>query len=179
MVVVLAAAGGILAYKLAFQPEKVPLPANALFKAQERAATAQPAPVADAGPFAMDELASMNALNEKAMDRDAVMVWVSKDGSKVPETALNALKGAWSAIRGKGVKLGVYQLKAGSPDLQNIGHQVALPAVLVLSKGKGMGTVTGDITQEKLIQALVASGRAGGCGSGSGCAPGPSCPAPK
>ena len=49
-----------------------------------------------------------------------------------------------------------------------------------MSKGKGVGSVSGGITEEKILQAYVASSRAGGCGP-SGCGPsssgcGPSAP---
>jgi hypothetical protein len=48
-----------------------------------------------------------------------------------------------------------------------------LPGMLVMSKGRGMGAVSGEITETKLLQAYVASSRTGGCcpaGDGSaGC----------
>jgi hypothetical protein len=43
---------------------------------------------------------------------------------------------------------------------------LTLPGILVMSKGRGMGAVSGEITEEKLLQAYVASSRAGGCCSG-------------
>ena len=51
-----------------------------------------------------------------------------------------------------------------------IASQLALPGMLVMCKGGGIGSVSGEITEEKILQAYVASTRASGCGA-SGCGP--------
>ncbi|MFH0920753.1 MAG: hypothetical protein V1913_10360 [Fibrobacterota bacterium] len=173
LAIVIVAVAGILIYKLAFQTQAVTAVEPAGFNTTEITNT----PQAKSTPASstVEILASMNALNEKAMDKDAVLVWVSAlSGGPIPDAVLSAIRSAQQTIQSKGVSLGLYQLQPGSADQTNMSSQMTLPAALLLSKGKGMSVVTGDITTEKLIQAFVASNRAGGCcpsGAGS-----PSCP---
>lgn len=124
-------------------------------------------------------LNSIATLNTVAVNQDAVFVYVpAKDGGIVSKEIADAIATAKQKIEAKGTKLGLYTLQSSSPEYANLASQLTLPGMLVMSKGKGMGSVSGGITEEKILQAYVASSRAGGCGP-SGCGPSGCSPAAK
>ncbi|MBU4365897.1 MAG: hypothetical protein L6437_16565, partial [Kiritimatiellae bacterium] len=68
--------------------------------------------------------------------------------------------------------IGIFTLKPGSRDYEQIATQMPVPGVLAMVKGRGMIPVSGDITETKLIQGFVAASSGGGCGpSSAGCGP--------
>lgn len=120
-------------------------------------------------------LDSLSALNSVAANQDAVFVYIpAKGADSVGNEITNAVASAEHKIKATGANLGLYTLQSSSPEYANIAAQLSAPSMLVLSKGRGMGAVTGGITEEKILQAYVASSQAGcgpsGCGP-SGCAP--------
>lgn len=120
-----------------------------------------------------DSLDSLASLNTVAINQDAVFVFLPAKGSDlVGKETTDAIASAEQNIKkATGAKIGLYTLKSGSPEYTNIAAQLSLPCMLVISKGRGMGTVSGGITEEKILQAYIASSRAGGCGP-SGCGTG-------
>ena len=126
----------------------------------------------------IDSLASLNKL---AVNQDAVFVFIPANGNEtISKETLNAIASAEQKLKSSNIRVGLYTLQfSPSTEYANLAKQLTLPGVLVMSKGKGMGPVSGEITEEKLLQAYVASSRAGGCcasGGGKGCSP--SAPAP-
>jgi uncharacterized protein YpmB len=126
---------------------------------------------------------SLASLNKLAINQDAVFLFIpANDNEIVKKETLDAIASAEQKIKSSGVKIGLYTLQfSPSTEYANLAKQLTLPGILVMSKGKGMGAVSGEITEGKLLQAYVASSRAGGCGtscgpSTPGC--GPSAPAP-
>lgn len=117
-------------------------------------------------------LDSLASLNKMAANQDAVFIFVpAKNTDIVSKATFDAIASAEKIIEAKGAKLGLYTLQSNSPEYENIAAQLTLPGMLVMSKGKGMGAVSGRITEEKILQAYVASSKAGGCGGSSGCGP--------
>lgn len=106
-------------------------------------------------------------LDTAAAKSDAVFVFLpGKDGhGKAPSTPM---KSAARAIEAKGMKCGLFTLKPGSADYDQIAKQMAVPGVVALVKGRGMSAVSGEVTEAKLLQGFV-----GACAS-SACAPGAS-----
>ena len=96
-----------------------------------------------------------------------------KEGASVnPPTT--PMKGAARTIESKaGLKCGLFTLKAGSRDYDQIATQMSLPCVVALVKGRGMSEVSGEITEAKLVQGFVAASSAAGCdpSAGAGCCP--------
>ncbi|MBN2593091.1 MAG: hypothetical protein JXA81_06265 [Sedimentisphaerales bacterium] len=116
-------------------------------------------------------LDSLASLNKVAVNQDAVFVFIpAKGNDTVNKQTADAIASAEKRIKSAGVSLGLYTLQSGSPEYANIAAQLPLPGMLVLSKGRGMGALSGEITETKLLQAYVASSQAGGCGP-SGCGP--------
>jgi len=124
---------------------------------------------------------SLATLNKVAANQDAVFVFIPAKGNDIVSKEItDAIASAEQKIKSSGASLGLYTLQSDSPEYANIAAQLPPPGVLVMSKGKGMGGVSGEITETKLLQAYVASSRAGGCGAS--CSPstpgcGPSAPA--
>ena len=118
-------------------------------------------------------IGAFSELNATATKTDAVFVYLpAKEGtSGNPPSAM--MKGAARIIESQGVKCGLFTLKAGSRDYNQVAAQVSLPAVLAMVKGRGMSAVSGDITESKLVQGFVAASSAGSCGpsAGAGCCP--------
>ncbi len=124
---------------------------------------------------------SLASLNKVAINQDAVFVFVPAKGNEtVKKETTDAIASAEQKLKSSGIRIGLYTLQSGSPEYANIAAQLTLPSILVMSKGRGIGAVSGEITETKLLQAYVASSRAGGCcpsgGGSAGC--GPSAPAP-
>jgi uncharacterized protein YpmB len=126
---------------------------------------------------------SLALLNTEAKKQDAVFVFVpASDNEIVKKETLDAIASVEEILKNSNINIGLYTLRfSPSQEYASIAKQLTLPAVLVISKGKGTGSVTGKITETKLLQTYLASSRAGGCcpsgGSSSGCssapAPGP------
>ena len=128
----------------------------------------------------IDSLASLNTV---AANQDAVFVFVPANGNEtISKEILNAIASAEQKLKSSNIRIGLYTLQFSmSKEYADIASQLTLPGILVMSKGKGMGAVSGEITETKLLQAYVASSRAGGCcpsgGGSAGCSP--SAPAPE
>jgi hypothetical protein len=147
---------------------------------QAAAGTGGPATVlADAAPATETSvgttIGAFAELNMMAAQTDAVFVFVpGKEGASgnAPSTPM---KGAARIMEAKGLKCGLFTLKAGSRDHDQIAAQMSVPGVLAMAKGRGMSAVSGEITEAKLVQGFVAACSPGGCGAGS-CSPGaPGC----
>jgi len=112
-----------------------------------------------------DFVDSLGSLNKVAVNQDAVFVFLpAKSDATVAKETDKAVEAVKRTLESKNIRIGLYTLQSGSPEYTNIAAQLSLPGMLVLSKGRGMGAVLGEITEEKLLQAYVASTRAGGCG---------------
>lgn len=178
--IVLAAAGVLVAramIKSDAASAKAPVPAFASL-------AALPTPKSDGGsatnagtvPSTTDKrvelIGTLSELNALAGKLDAVFVFLpGKEGTSANPPLLS-MQGAARAIESNGgQKCGLFTLKPGSPDYDQIAGKISLPGVLALVKGHGMSAVSGDITEAKLVQGFVAASSAGGC-----CAPGtPGC----
>jgi len=130
----------------------------------------------------IDSLASLNKL---AINQDAVFIFIPANGNEiVKKEVLDAIASAEQKLKSSNIRIGLYTLQfSPSKEYASIAAQLPLPGMLVMSKGRGMGSVSGEITETKLLQAYVTSSRAGGCGPSSSCGPstpgcGPSAPAP-
>ena len=112
-------------------------------------------------------------LNTVAAKSDAVFLFLpAREGTsaKVPSAPMKA---AARKMEGKGIKCALCTLKPGSPDYEQIAKQTSVPSVLALAKGRGISAVSGEVTEEKLLQGYVGACASGGCGPGAsaGCCP--------
>jgi hypothetical protein len=119
----------------------------------------------------VETIGSLSELNTMATNLDAVFVFLpGKEGvsGNPPSTPM---KGAARTIEAQGKKIGLFTLKAGSSDYDQIAKQISVPGVLAMVKGRGTSPISGDITETKLVQGYLAASSAGGCGpsAGAGC----------
>jgi len=147
--------------------------------AQMPAAEAAPAPATAESTqtpeaLAAQEIGAFAELNTLARANNAVFVYVPGKNGTSSNPPAAAIKSATNRIGSQGYKIGVFTLKAGTRDYEQIAAQMSLPGVLALVKGKGMSAVSGEITETKLLQGFVAAGSAA-CGPG-GCGPTGCCP---
>ncbi len=178
--VIVLAAAGVLVVKGVIKSDKATTQAATAGFANP--AAAQPAAGTDATAGAAEAtqetsvgttLGAFSELNQVAMKTDAVFIYLpAKEGTpgKAPATPMKA---AARMMEGKGIKCGLFTLKPGCADYDQIAKQMAVPGVLALVKGRGMSAVSGEVTEAKLLQGYVAAGQAGGCGPGAsaGCCP--------
>lgn len=177
--IVLFAICGIFVYKAMSAKQKAPAITETAFAAPIANQANEQGPAVKSvtdkktvGEF-IDSLAS---LNKVAVNQDAVFVFVPAYGNNiVSKKTTDAIASAEQKLKSNGIRIGLYTLQVSSPsnEYANITAQLPPPGILVMSKGRGMAGVSGEITEEKLLQAYVASSRTGGCcPSGGG---GPSC----
>lgn len=132
------------------------------------------AAVKPAGTNGIEEISAIAELNTVAKDLDGVFVVCPDKTGVTAKATTEQIRSAVRAIESQQkAKVGVFVLKAGSRDLDQVATQITLPGALVMVKGRGMAPVSGEITEAKLLQAFVtASSAGGGCGPASGgCGP--------
>ncbi len=120
------------------------------------------------------ELEALSELNTLADDTMGVFVFLPGTNDVSAKIPADRIQGAVKTMAPQlnGGKVGIFTLKAGTPDYVQIAKQMAVPGVLAMVKGRGMAPVTGDLTEAKLIQGFAAASSAGGCGpASSGCGP--------
>ncbi|MEI6971487.1 MAG: hypothetical protein WCL44_08200 [bacterium] len=120
------------------------------------------------------EIGALSELNAVAADSFGVFVYLPDKSETTWKAPMAQMEGAARTVEPqlKGGKISMFALKAGSPDYEQLAKQMTVPGVLAMVKGAGMSATSGDITENKLVQALVAASSAGGCGpASSGCGP--------
>ncbi|MBE0536210.1 MAG: hypothetical protein IH624_11130 [Phycisphaerae bacterium] len=170
--IVLLGIGGIFVYKAHSAKQNADAHVRAGFRAAaESTAGVSADKTIEGGGAVGRSLASLAALNEAAVSEDAVFVFIGAEEGKMPgKETIDAIASARQRIESTGARIGLYTLQHGSPEYASIAAQVSVPGMLVMSKGRGMGAVSGGITETKILQAYVASSRVSGCGP-SGCGP--------
>jgi len=116
-----------------------------------------------------EPLKDMASLNKVAARENAIFMYLVEKGRGVDEAIkLQIEQAAGKAQQSGRMKIALFTLDAGSKDYAQITRQVPAPCVLAMVKGGGMSVVSGEITQEKLLQAIVTASRPSGCCPGSG-----------
>lgn len=111
-------------------------------------------------------IADLNTVADKL--NTVFLVIPSKDNAPTSKETGAVLASVERTLNAKGLSTGIFTLKATSTDYPGVAAKVTPPGIAVLSKGAGIGFVSGGISESNLMQAYVASTRSGGCGSG-GC----------
>jgi hypothetical protein len=164
-IVVLIAAGTMAVRAVTKSDETSPKQAASSFAAPAALQSTETAKTAE--PSIGTTIASFAELNTLAAKTDAVYLYLPGKKGASGNPPATAIQSAVKTMEGKGVKCGLFTMKSGSPDYEKLVAQLSGPAVMVLVKGRGTSTITGEITAEKLIQGYVAASRVGGCSGGS------------
>lgn len=114
-----------------------------------------------------EPLKDMASLNQVAAETNAVYMYLFEKGQGADESVKRQIEQAGVKAQSGGMKMALYTLDAGSQDYAQITSQVPAPCVLAMVKGAGMTVVSGEITEGKLLQAIVAASRPSGCCPGS------------
>jgi len=115
-------------------------------------------------------LKGMASLNEVAADKAAVFVYLAKKGQKPNEAIKRNIELAADKSKSRGMAISLYTLDDSSQDYAQVTSKSPAPCVLAMVKGRGASAVSGDITEEKLLAAIVTASRPSSCGP-SGCGP--------
>lgn len=113
-------------------------------------------------------IADLNTVADKL--NTVFLVIPSKDNAPTSKETGVILASVERTLNAKGLSTGIFTLQATSTDYPDVAAKVTPPGIAVLSKGAGIGFVSGGISESNLMQAYVASTRSGGCGPG-GCPP--------
>lgn len=168
--VVLLARAVIKSNEAPSQPDEAAFPSLALMTTDSQSPANPPATTEATAEGVSRSIASLTELNTVAAANDAVFVYIpGKDGTSDDSSAA-AMKSAASRIGAQGYKIALFTLEAGSRDHEQFAAQMSVPGVLAVVKGRGMSTVSGEITETKLIQGFVAASNVANCGPG-GCGP--------
>lgn len=117
-----------------------------------------------------DPLKNMASLNELAVQKDAVFLYLPEKGRGPDETVKLQIEKAADKAQTGGTMMAFFTLDDNSHDYAQVTSQVPAPCVLAMVKRGGMRAVTDDISEGKLLQAIVEASRPSGCGP-SGCGP--------
>lgn len=177
-VIVLVAAGLLVARAMVKDNGAPTVPASTGFAALPAPKQAL-APDVEAAPSdtnavtaAPKEIAALSELNAVAADTIGVFIFLPAKSETTAKAPMAQIRSAARTMEPqlRGGKVGIFTLKTGSRDYEQIASQMAVPGVLAMVKGRGMSAASGEITETKLIQAFVAASGGSGCGAG-GCGP--------
>jgi len=150
---------------------QVAAPAVGAVSVTKEASAPVPGAVPATNSITVQEIGALSDLNAVAADTGGVFVFLAGKNEPQIKAPLAQMRSAAKTIEAQGQKIGIFTLKPGSRDYEQIATQMQVPGVLVAVKGGGMIPVSGGITETKLIQGFVAaSSSGGGCGP-SGCGP--------
>jgi hypothetical protein len=120
-----------------------------------------------------EPLASLDSLNKVASNTDTAFLYLPVAGLGPNENVKNEIESAAGKAQSQGTSVAFFMLDDGSEDYRLLTSQVPAPLVLVLVNGanlslvpanisevKGMSFVSGNISEENLLYALVAASRA-------------------
>lgn len=179
--VVAIAAGAVLARGLALKAEPKAAQGQPAFDTTLSACSPGAPPVAigkvefvdirPSGPSLPGEpLKDLSSLNQVATQKDAVFLYLPEKGQAVDDAVMRQMEQAAAKAQAAGTTMACYTLDTGSYDYARVTSQTPAPCVLAFVKGRGMSAVTGDFSEGKLLQAIVAASRPSACGP-SGCSP--------
>ncbi len=117
--------------------------------------------------FAM--LPSLASLDTLAANFDGVFILMVKSEAEKTKAIAQEIGCATTTITAKGMRMGAFQLSAGTPEFASLSAQVPSPGVIVVVKGRGMRAVAGtNITRTNLLQACIAAMQPSSCCSAGG-----------
>ncbi|MDR3553366.1 MAG: hypothetical protein P4L55_01295 [Syntrophobacteraceae bacterium] len=116
-------------------------------------------------------LNNLAALDTIAAGKNVVFLYLPAKGRRPAESVEEQIENAASkAESSRGLKAAFYSLDTGSQDYSRLTGKTPAPCVLVLVRGAGMSPVTGNISEGKLLQAVVVASRASvKCGCAGKC----------
>jgi len=163
--VVVLAIGGILLFKATKARQKPSVAGtNGFYFPLATTGTGPVTTSADQQGGSGAPLSAIADLNTVAAKLNTVFLVIpGKDNASTTKETDAAVAAVERTLNARGLSTGIYTLKTASPDYQDVAAKVTAPGIAVLTKGGGIGFVSGGISESNLMQAYVTSTRAGGC----------------
>jgi len=166
--VVLAAAGVVLAHSLmrksnaAAELSRNSFPAIGTAETTPQANAVGTDQTTDGADPALwgPELNSLAALDEVAVDVDAVFILICEGNQQDAQAIVSEIESATKKIRSRGNRASAFRLKDTGVDYENLVEQFTTPTVLAMVKGLGYSAVSEKITEANLLEAFVMASRA-------------------
>ncbi len=106
----------------------------------------------------------LSELGELASEMNAVLVFVPGRDGAAADSAITALNGAKKRLEAQyEIRLGLFTLRPGSSDYEEIARQMPVPGVVPIVKTGVRRYVSGELTEEKIVAGFLAAVSAGGC----------------
>ncbi|UCG60039.1 MAG: hypothetical protein JSU70_11060 [Phycisphaerales bacterium] len=123
----------------------------------------------------LDSLASLNGL---AADKKAVFILLPGESQEQTDGAAAQIERVIGTISAQDVPVASFTMNRDAPDHTLLVDKLGItsfPSVVVMGKGYGLATVSGEVTESELLRAFVTALTPMSCGPG-GCGPGGCCP---
>lgn len=109
-------------------------------------------------------LESLSELNTLTNEVNAVFVLLPAKDRAPTADALVAIDGAKKSLEARfEIKIGLFTLMPGSPDYSEIAAQTAVPGVVAIVKTGVRRFISGELTEDKIVEGFMAAMGAGGC----------------
>lgn len=109
-------------------------------------------------------LGSFAELDALANEMNAVFVFVPAKDRAPTAAALAAIDGAKKSLEARfEIKIGLFTLTPGSGDYGEVAAQTAVPGLVTIVKTGVRRLVSGDLTEDKIVNGFMAAMGAGGC----------------
>lgn len=107
---------------------------------------------------------ALSELNTLAKDMNAVFVFLPGKDGVLGDSPFKAINNAKQSLETRfEIKIGVFTLKPGSPDYEDIAAQMPVPGVVAIVKTGVKTRISGDLTEEKIVAGFLAAMASGGC----------------
>jgi hypothetical protein len=122
-------------------------------------ATSQPT-----GPSVVLSIAALSELTGLAGDMNAVFVFLPGKDGVFGDPPFKAINNAKQNLETRfEIKIGVFALKPGSADYRDIAALMTVPGVVAIVKTGVKARISGDLTEEKIVDGFLAAMASGGC----------------
>lgn len=109
-------------------------------------------------------IAALAELGTRAAEMNAVMVFLPPRSGEPAPSALAAISGARKTLEGRfDIKIGLFTLSPGGRDYEEFAPKTSGPAVVAIVKTGVKRCVSGELTEERVIDGFMGAVGAGGC----------------
>ncbi len=118
-----------------------------------------------AAPAALGtNITALAELSTRAAEMNAVMVFLPAKGQEPTAAALGAIRGAKEELEARfTIRIGLFTMAPGSADYEKMAAEMAVPGVVPIVKTGAKRYVSGELTQEKIVEGFMAAVAAAGC----------------
>jgi hypothetical protein len=122
------------------------------------------APSQPTGPSVVPKIEALSELAGLAGDMNAVFVFLPGNDGVFGDSPFKAINNAKQNLeKSFEIKIGVFALKPGSPDYKELAAQMSVPGVVAIVKTGVKARISGDLTEEKIVDGFLTAMASGGC----------------